>query len=286
MVPHVSFPECIRSKLKFLPVIFLKKIFLFFLILSPLPLFAQNEGAVEMFVSGIYQGRNLTVLNPSVADRMYCTNDVFVNNRKTMSNISASVYEISLSFLQIGDSVTVLITHKNGCQPKVLNPQALRPNPTFHFVAAAVNEKQIHWTTQGEKEADLYFVEHFSNQNWLTLHKIIPDGTGVYSVPVRHNPGLNRYRVRYVVKDGLNFYSREVSYKMPEPQQAARIPVTFYPRNVTDKIYLSRPAAYQVLSAEGVILKKGNQKEILLSDLKTGIYTLVIENKYEKFFKK
>ncbi len=263
----------------------LQKLFLIVVaIFLLIPAFAQNAEVAEMTIFGIYHGKNITIQNPIIGNKVYCTNEVYLNNKKVMSNIASSLYEVNLSMLKIGDSVTVVISHKAGCQPKVLNPQVLRPSPTFQYISVSVDKDFVKWSTQGERSSDIYFLEQFSNHNWLILQKFNALGISVYSVPVRHSVGTNRYRIRYVEKDGRIFYSKEVEFKVT-PATVLE-PVTFYPRNVTDKIYLSRPVPYQVIAQNGTVLKRGNAAEILLTDLKTGVYYLAVDNKKEKFFKK
>ncbi|MBC8110257.1 MAG: T9SS C-terminal target domain-containing protein [Verrucomicrobia bacterium] len=249
------------------------------LLLLSLPVFGQGA---ELVFAGIYTGRNLTVQNPAVSGG-YCTNEVFVNNKRVLGYVAASLYEINLSFLKMNDSVTVVISHKENCTPKVLNPQALRPSINFRFIAVNLDGNVLKWTAQGENTTDIYQVQQLVNGNWLSTQKLLVTGKGIYSTPVRHNVGLNRYRIAYKVTEGKYYYSEEKDFDLPPANLA---PVAFYPRNVSDKMFLSREVPYQILEINGKLIKSGKGREIMLSELKTGTYLLAVENRKEKFFKK
>jgi hypothetical protein len=260
-------------------VTYLKRLTALFVV-SLLPISAYPN---ELVVAGIYYGQNLLVQNPSMGNKVYCTDGVLVNNRKMMPYIASSAYEINLSFLKINDSVTVTILHKDGCTPKIINPQVLRPSSTFHFVRARVSVQEINWTSIGESVTDQYSVQHLANGNWVTLVSIRAIGKGVYSVPLRHDNGLNRYRIRYAEYDGRIFYSKEIDFDMKTEENA---PLSFYPKNVTDRIYLSSEATYRILSLSGQVLREGKSRVIPCADLKTGVYVLAAGAMSERFFKK
>jgi serine protease inhibitor len=126
-------------------------------------------------------------------------------------------------------------------------------------------------------------VEHFVNGNWLAIKKFEAKntGAGIYSLPVTHSDGINKYRIKAQnEEDHHMFYSKVVEF---DPNAE---PITFFPKSVTSKITLSRPTGYEVVDAKGNVLKKGTGTEISLAELKSGVYYLNIENRKEKFFKK
>lgn len=245
---------------------------------------SQPVQAGEIVLIGVYQGKNLFVQNPFAPDKQdYCVDEVYVNDVKKMSNIKHSAFEIDLSHLEIDAEVTVKILHKDGCTPKIINPQVLRPSATFQFSNITVNDKSIDWTTTGETPKHMFYVEQFVNGSWLAIKKFEArnTGAGIYSLPVTHNFGLNKYRIKAQNEDDHHmFYSRVVEY------DAKTEPVTFYPKSVTSKIILSRPVGYEIVDIKGNTLKKGKGTEIPLSELKSGVYYLNYDNRSEKFFKK
>ena len=241
--------------------------------------------ADDLTISGVYHGQNLYIQNPSLGNKIYCTNEVFVNNRKVMSKITSSIYEINLSYLKLNDSVTVVITHQASCTPKVLNPDVLRPLPNFQFIASSVDQDVIKWTTNGERKTDTYQVQYKSNGTWLTLQTIVANNTGIYSTPIQHNAGLNTYRIKYSQLDGKVLYSKEMPFTIHFIARKAE-PVTFYPRNVNDKIYFSRETPYEIRTTNGRVLRRGRGKLLTVNELTTGVYVLSFDNKKERFFKK
>ena len=241
--------------------------------------------ADDLVISGIYHGQNLYIQNPSVGNKVYCTNEVFINNKKVMSKITSSIYEINLSFFKINDSVTVVISHKSGCTPKVLNSDVLRPLPNFQFISTNIDTDVMKWTTTGERKTDTYQVQYNSNSTWLTLQTISANSTGIYSTPIQHNVGNNNYRIKYSQLDGKVLYSKEMSFIVKFTAHRSE-PVTFYPRNVKDKIYFSREIPYEIRTTTGRVLRRGRAKSLTVDDLTTGVYVLSFDNKKERFFKK
>ncbi|MBO9700830.1 MAG: hypothetical protein J7604_11520 [Sporocytophaga sp.] len=254
-----------------------------FLLLS-LILFVTGAKAGILTVSGVYQGKNLYVQNPFTGNmKDFCTNDVFVNDVKVMSNIQSSAYEIDLSNLKLNDPVTVKITHKDDCKPKVLNPQVIRASSSFQFSSFNIDPENIMWATKGEKPRGKFFVEHFINNSWVTVKEISGKESGMlnnYDIKSAHHSKLNKYRIKYLENDGQVFYSQVLEFN------SDLAPITWYPKRVTDKIYLSREADFEVLDAYGNVVRKGAGKEINMADLSSGVYYLNVDNTTNKVLKK
>ncbi len=254
-----------------------------FLLLS-LILFVTGAKAGILTVSGVYQGKNLYVQNPFTGNmKDFCTNDVFVNDVKVMSNIQSSAYEIDLSNLKLNDPVTVKITHKDDCKPKVLNPQVIRASSSFQFSSFNIDPENIMWATKGEKPRGKFFVEHFINNSWVTVKEISGKESGMlnnYDIKSAHHSKLNKYRIKYLENDGQVFYSQVLEFN------SDLAPITWYPKRVTDKIYLSRESDFEVLDAYGNVVRKGVGKEINMADLSSGVYYLNVDNTTNKVLKK
>lgn len=257
-----------------------------FLILFSSLLIASTVKAGILTLSGVYQGKNLYVQNPFTGNmKDFCTNDVYVNDKLVMSNVQSSAYEIDLSHLKEQDPVTVKITHKDDCKPKILNPQVIKATSSFAFASFQVEKDKIVWVTKGEKMNGRHFVEHFVNNSWIIVKEVAGKSSAIintYHEPASsHHSGLNKYRIKYLESDGQVFYSQVVEFVSDLP------PVEFYPKRVTDKIYLTpREADYELLDAYGNVVRKGRGKEINMSDLTTGVYYLNVDNKTHKLFKK
>ena len=258
------------------------KSILIFVTLLSLSITVLNAGVITL--AGVYQGKNLYVQNPFTSNmRDFCTNEVFVNNIKVMSNVKSSAYEIDLSHLKLNDPVTIKITHKDDCKPKILNPQVVRVKSKFQFTSFTVDETNINWNTKGEEPNSKFYLELFNNNNWITSQQVKGKGSSLsnnYSVGSKHHSGLNKYRVKVIIPGGQVFYSKVAEYT--STLQA----VEFYPKRVTKNITLSRETNYEVLDVYGNVVKKGIGSTIDCSSFKTGVYYLNIDNRTEKFFKK
>jgi hypothetical protein len=235
-------------------------------------------------LTGVYQGKNLYVQNPFTGNQKdFCANEVFVNDVKVMTNIQSSAFEIDLSHLKVQDPVTIKITHKNDCKPKILNPQVIKATSAFQYSSFNVDKAHLIWSTKGEKPGGKFYVEHFLYNSWVTI-KELPAKGGViinnYDVKSFHNSDLNKYRVKYAEPDGQVFYSQIVEFKSDLEK------VTFYPTRVSDKVTLSRDADYEILDAYGTVVIKGRGKEIDLAGKTSGVYYLNVDNQTNKIYKK
>lgn len=234
-------------------------------------------------ISGIYQGKNLYVQNPPITETEYCTQEVYVNDVKIMSHIIASAYEIDLSHLKMDESVTIKILHRDDCKPKILNPQVLKINSTFQFTSFVIDEKKLSWSTKGEMAGGKMYVEHFLNNEWVVIKDISCHGSitlNNYQVESNHHSSLNKYRIKFLEKDGVAFYSKIIEFTSSKP------PITFYPKKVATSVYLDRATAFEVRDTYGNIVKKGVGKEIEMSNMKSGVYYLNFDNRQEKVLKK
>jgi len=247
-------------------------------------LFFENTSSQSFVISGNYQGKNLYVQNPFASNmKDFCTDEVFLNEVKIMDNIKSSAYEIDLSSVAVNSFVNIKITHKEDCKPKILNSQVIRSINNFVFATFTIDEGEIKWITKGESKNSRVFVEQFLYNNWIVLKEVPSKGSASsnsYAYPTNHNSGLNKYRIRVLEKDGNSFYSKTFEYVATLPE------VTFFPKRVANKIYLSRATDYEIVDGYGNPLLKGKGKEITCENLSEGVYYLNIDNKTEKFLKK
>lgn len=235
----------------------------------------------DIEVTGVYQGKNVYVQNPFASNMTdYCTQDVYLNDKKIMSEINSSAYEIDLSFLPANEPVVLRITHRGDCKPKVLNPQVLQVKTSFSFSAINLTKENISWSCTSEQSNGRYFVERFEYNVWKVVAEKYAEGSESYTMDIRHNSGENKYRVRYFDNQGITVYSPVMEFQNEDA------PVTFYPARVSDRIYLTRQADYEILDQYGNVITKGCKNEINLQDAQSGLYYLNVDNKTHKFFKK
>lgn len=237
----------------------------------------------EMVIAGTYQGKSLYVQNPITGNLQdFCTLEVFINDSKSSVNLNASAYEIDLSFLQLNDEVLIRIVHKDDCKPKILNPTVIKSVSNFHFVSFTVDDNSISWSTKGEKQSGVFYVEQFWHSTWVIVaEQPSKSGQGnlLYKADPKHHSGLNKYRVRYKEANGQTFYSKTIAFT------SKKTPISFSPKKATDRIILSEHTHYEILDKNGVSLLKGSGMYISVSSLSPGDYFLNIDNRTEKFSK-
>ena len=246
--------------------------------------FAVVSQAGILTISGVYQGKNLYVQNPFAANmRDYCTNEVFVNDVKKDYNVASSAFEIDLAFMKVGDPVTVKITHKDDCKPKILNPQVIRASSAFTFSSFSVDKDKLLWSTKGEKPKGKMFIEQMKYNTWVIVKEFTGKGSSIlnnYEVESFHHSGVNQYRIKYLEVDGQVHYSPTVEFT------SALTALTYYPKRVTDKIMLSREVEYELQDAFGNVIRKAKGTEIDIASSPSGVYYLNADNQTFKIFKK
>ncbi len=243
---------------------------------------ASTVSAEEYTFSGVYQGKNIYVQNPLTEDQSeFCTKAVYVNDLLIVNNPKTTAYEIDLSYLIKNEPVIIKIVHNANCEPKVINPQVIKPKNQFQFLSVYVDSNEIRWITQSEIGQGKYLLEQYLNGKWIIVDIIEAKGTentNQYQVFPKHYLGLNRYRVKYVSGNDVFFSQAQQFF-------AEIAPVEILPDTAKEKIMLSRETDYELLDAEGNPVAKGKGKEIDLVNLSAGLYYLNIENRTEKIIK-
>ena len=90
--------------------------------------------AGTIVLEGKYQQKNVYIINSISAEGVgFCVYEVLVNGDVTSDEINSNAFEVDLSIygFKLGDDVVVSIKYKEGCEPRILNPGALEPQPTF-----------------------------------------------------------------------------------------------------------------------------------------------------------
>ncbi|WP_448697942.1 hypothetical protein ACFGVR_14105 [Mucilaginibacter sp. AW1-3] len=241
-------------------------------------------------ITGYYQGKNLYVQNPFSPNGVgFCVIDVRVNGDVTTDEIGSSAFEINLNAFRFkpGDKVTVVIYHKDGCKPKILNPEVLSPKSTFETVQISVVPQgsgyQLKWETKNEQGKLLYIAEQFRWSKWVKVGEV--NGTGLaagnnYQVGVLLHSGNNKFRVKQVDYTGQPRVS-----KVAEIKSAAPV-ITFSPLKPTTEIVFSAETMYELFDQYGNIIKKGQAVKIDVTALANGGYFLNYDNTTGEFVKK
>ncbi|HLG01961.1 MAG TPA: hypothetical protein VI731_00100, partial [Bacteroidia bacterium] len=87
----------------------------------------MSASSAPLVVIGKYQNKNIYVQNSFNQNGVgFCAYEVFVNGSRTTDEVNSSAFEIDLRpfNLSIGDNVEIWIFHKDGCEPRVLNPES------------------------------------------------------------------------------------------------------------------------------------------------------------------
>ncbi|TAH21641.1 MAG: hypothetical protein EAZ08_02755 [Cytophagales bacterium] len=238
--------------------------------------------ANELKVNGVYNGINLHIQNPHDGSNNYCISAIYLNNAP-QKLVASTLITLDLSSFKIGDKVEVKIVHKNKCNPKVLNPNALLPRGDFHFGKLKIDANEVQWEGRGENENGQYYIEAFRNSTW-TAEKILSaqgsKGVNTYGAKVNHLSGANLYRVKYVDNSSKSYFSDEMEFTSDKEK------IYFYPKSVSSTIYFSKVVKYEILDSSHKSVLKGAGIEIDCSSLVSGNYHIVFDNKTETFYKK
>ncbi|MGZ3921337.1 MAG: hypothetical protein ACXVC7_13640, partial [Bacteroidia bacterium] len=133
------------------------------LTLAILVAFTVKVNSATLVVEGKYQNKNVFVQNAFNNNGVgFCAQEIKVNGKITTDETNSSAFEIDLASLQLkyGENVTIEIVHKDGCTPKVLNMEDLKPKPTFEVLTMNVSPAGLlKWSTKNETGALPYIIE-------------------------------------------------------------------------------------------------------------------------------
>lgn len=243
--------------------------------------------AGNIILEGRYQGRNIFIINSISSDGVgYCVYEVTMNGLVTSDEINSQAFEIDLSIynLKEGDPVTVVIKHKDGCTPKVLNRGALEPSPTF--VCSKIEcgtDGQLNWETTGEMGKIPFLIQQFKWNKWVTVGEVMGNGTKTknnYKFQTQLTSGNNKFRV------AQKSYEGDLRKSQSCEVISNTAAVTFKYDKKLKVINLSSETSYELYNVYGQIVKRGRGVSVDCSTLAKGEYFLSYDNKTEKIFKK
>ncbi|GAB4136493.1 MAG: hypothetical protein Fur0041_10990 [Bacteroidia bacterium] len=252
----------------------------FFTIFSLVAVIASWASNGTLLIEGKYQNKNIYIQNAFNQNGVgFCAYEVRVNGNLTTDEVNSSAFEIDLRpfNLNSGDPVTIQIFHKEGCVPKVLNPEALKPRPTFSTKAITINnEGLLTWTTTGETGSLTFVVEQFRWNKWVYVGEVQGIGTAAehtYSFKVSAHSGENRFRVKQVGFGKEVKYTPEVRY-IPQNMQA----MTFEQSSDSRTIKFSGETLYEMYDIYGNIVLKGYGTKADITEFGKGIYYMCFDN--------
>jgi len=250
----------------------MKQFFVFFSFV--LSISAFSSGGV-LVVEGKYQNRNLFVQNGFNNTGVgFCAYEVRVNGQVTTDEVNSSAFEVDFSpfKLNTGDKVVIEIMHKDGCMPKVLNPEVLKPKPTFDVVNIKIDEeKMLKWKTKNETGSLPFIVEQFKWNKWVKVGEVNGQGSPSehnYEFKIVPHSGENKFRVKQTGFGSAPRYSPPTTYSslMEKP--------SFQISKDAKSINFSIETAYEVYDFYGNVVKKGFSNTLDISNLQKGKYYL------------
>jgi hypothetical protein len=255
---------------------------------------ARAQGGVVV-LDGTYQGKPIYVQNPFGPGGVgFCVTEVKVNGNITTDETNSSAFEIDLKAQRLspGDKVEVKILHKDGCKPKVLNPEVLKPKSTFEVVnMSAEKDGTLRWSTRSETGKLAFVVEQFRWNKWVKVGEVEGKGTpsnNEYVFKIAPHSGKNQLRVRQTDFSGQPRLSKPVDFlgEAPEaefgPLKASK-DISFFVKGKQDK---PLETMYEVYDQYGNVVKKGFGSKVDVSNLPKGAYYLNFDNKMGEFTKK
>jgi len=238
-------------------------------------------------VEGKYQLRNLFVLNgQSPTGVGFCVYEVIVNGEITTDEVNSDAFEVDLSQFgfELGDEVEVRIKHKDGCSPRVLNPEALEPLPTFDMKEITVSaDGLLEWTTVNEQGALPFVVQQFKWNKWVNLGEVQGQGTSNennYQFKLVPVSGENKVRVIQKSFSGKIRTSNPVRFESPKDE------VTYAYDKKRNEITFSDETAFEIYNRYGQIAKRGYGKSVSVSNLRKSTYYLTYDSSMDEFTKK
>lgn len=257
-----------------------------FFIFSFLFLFCNLKSSV-LIVEGKFQNKNIYIQNSFGANGVgFCATEIKVNGRVTTDEVNSSAFEIDLTAMNIkpGQKVVIEISHKSDCVPVVLNPEVLKPRPTFEVLSMNINSSGIlKWTAKNESGPLPYVVEQFKWNKWVYVGEVqgigSPDSHD-YSFQIATHSGENKFRIKQVGLGSTPKVSSAVILNSGTDKPSFMITKN------NKAIQYTIDTAFEVYDAFGTIVKKGYGKETDIDNLTKGKYYLCYDNQVSEFDKK
>ncbi len=243
--------------------------------------------AGTIVIEGKYQDRNLYVQNGYAENGVgFCAYEVKINGVVSTDEVNSSAFEIDFTALQIipGTNVVIEIKHKDGCVPKVLNPEVLKAKATFEVVNINIDKNGIlNWETKNETGSLPYYVEQFRWNKWIRVGEVKGNGEmkkNNYSFQTVPHSGENKFRIHQIGNANTSKESKSIRFVSTLSQ-----PIYTFNKKGTD-IEFSYETMYEVYDKYGNIVKRGFGNDLDVANLSKGNYYLCYDNVMTDFKKK
>jgi len=257
-------------------------IFVFFFVI-----FSFKINAGVLVVEGKFQNKNIYIQNSFGGNGVgFCATEIKVNGKITTDEVNSSAFEIDLAAMNIkpGQKVIIEISHKSDCMPVVLNPEVLKPRPTFEVVSMNINSAGVlKWTAKNESGSLPYVVEQFKWNKWVYVGEVQGLGSPEnhdYSFQIATHSGENKFRIKQVGLGSTPKLSTAVILNSNTDKPSFMI------TKDNKAIQYTIETAFEIYDAFGSIVKKGFGKETNIENLAKGKYYLCYDNQVTEFDKK
>ncbi len=248
-----------------------------FLILLGYSYFSHAE-IKKLVIDGVYQQKNIYVQNYNSGSGVgYCATEIKVNGNVTTDEVNSSSFEIDLANLHLkyGEKITIEIFHKDGCMPKILNMEDLRPKPTFVMLAANLTtEGLLNWTSEHESGSLPFIIEQFKWNKWIPVGEVIGKGSSEknnYSFKVPLTSGENKIRIKQIGLGNAVKVSQEIKVTSNKNK-----PKYVYNKN-TQTIEFSDETMFEVYDVYGNVVKRGFGNKVECQNLPKAVYYLCFD---------
>jgi hypothetical protein len=243
-------------------------------------------GAVVL--EGHYQQKNVYVQNSYTDYGIgFCAYEVSVNGHVSTDEVNSNAFEVDLSLYDFsyGDPVVIVIKHKEaGCFPKVLNPEVLKPNPTFETSFISIEENgTLKWSTVNETAKIPFVIEQFKWNKWVKVGEIQGVGkpmTNLYEFKTNAIAGVNKFRVKQKGYIDKTKFSPSVSYTSMKKE------VSYVYVKGKKRIDFSQETGFEIYDKFGNLVKKGHASSVSMANLKKDTYYMNYGNTMAVFRKK
>jgi len=250
-------------------------------------LLSVSAFAGTLVVEGTYQQKNVFVVNPVSADGVgFCVYEVRVNDKISSDEVNSQAFEVDLTQykFKLGDDVVIKIMHKDDCAPRILNPGALEPRPTFEVANIEINsDGLLKWQTSNEQGQLPFLVQQYKWFKWVTVGEVMGEGsstTNSYNFQTIPTSGLNRFRVVQKAQDGKTKKSPAAEYTNDTA------PVQFEYAKKSQQVTFSSSTSFEIYDEYGRLVKKGFGSEVDVKSLKKGTHYLSFDSITAEFVKK
>ena len=238
-------------------------------------------------VEGKYQYKNIYVQNAFLQGGVgFSVVAVYVNDKLTNDEVNSTAFEIDLAQLQLkyGQDVTIKIVHRDESNsPRVLNPDALKPIPTFEITSMKMtNNGLISWIAKNEGGPLPYIIEQFRWNKWVYVGEVQGMGVKVereykFLVTALHS-GENRFRIKQMGYQPR--YSSEIKIISSTPRCVYTL------GKHSKEIEFTCGTLYEVYDYYGSIVKKGYGSRVDITNLQKGGYFVCYDNSIGEIKKK